>query len=78
MLLDQRKTGSGLWVLQTEKIDQELKRLEGEIRRSNGILSNEKFLAKAPAAKVEEERQKLAHYQASYDTLAKQKEELSR
>ncbi|MBQ1477713.1 MAG: class I tRNA ligase family protein, partial [Erysipelotrichaceae bacterium] len=61
-----------------KKIDQELKRLEGEIRRSNGILSNEKFLAKAPAAKVEEERQKLAHYQASYDTLAKQKEELSR
>ena len=51
------------------KIEKELKNLEKEISRSKGILSNEKFLAKAPAAKVEEEKTKLVNYEASYETL---------
>ncbi len=59
-----------------KKIDKELQRLEGEIRRSTGILSNERFLAKAPAQKVEEEKTKLERYQASYETLLNQKKEL--
>ena len=59
-----------------EKIDRELERLEKEIARSNGMLKNERFLAKAPAEKVEEERNKLVNYQNSYDTLKEKKKEL--
>jgi valyl-tRNA synthetase len=58
-----------------EKIEKELKRLEGEIARSNGMLSNERFLSKAPAAKVEEEKTKLENYRNSYNTLLEKKKE---
>ena len=58
-----------------EKIEKELKRLEGEINRSNGMLSNERFLSKAPAEKAEEEKQKLVNYQNSYNTLLEKKKE---
>ena len=61
-----------------EKIAKELTRLEGEIKRSTNILSNEKFLAKAPEAKVNEEKDKLAKYQESYKILLEKKEELSK
>ena len=61
-----------------EKIEKELKRLDGEIKRSNAILANEKFLAKAPEAKVKEEKEKLVKYQESYNTLLAKKEELSK
>ena len=61
-----------------EKIEKELKRLDGEIKRSNAILANEKFLAKAPEAKVNEEKEKLVKYQESYNTLLAKKEELSK
>ena len=40
----------------------EEKRLSGELTRSDRMLSNEKFLAKAPAAKIEEEKAKRANY----------------
>ena len=57
------------------KISKELSDLEKEIQRSNGILGNENFLKKAPAAKVQNEKDKLLQYQSSYDTLqAKLKE----
>ena len=59
-----------------EKIEKELERLEKEIARSEGMLKNERFLAKAPAEKVEEERNKLMNYQSSYDTLKEKKKEL--
>ena len=59
------------------KIEKELARLEGEIKRSNGILNNQSFLAKAPAAKVEEEKTKLANYQESYNTLLAKKKEFN-
>ena len=58
-----------------EKIEKELQRLEGEIRRSEGMLNNEKFVSKAPAAKVEEERTKLNNYRNSYNTLLEKKKE---
>ena len=45
------------------RLSKEEERLNGEIRRSNGMLKNEKFISKAPAAKVEEERGKLAKYE---------------
>ncbi len=46
-----------------ERLKGEEKKLEKELARSNGMLSNEKFVSKAPAAKIEEEKAKLAKYQ---------------
>ena len=46
-----------------ERLEKEQKKLAGEIQRSTGMLSNERFLSKAPEAKVAEEREKLQKYQ---------------
>ena len=46
-----------------ERLENEEKRLRGELARSNGMLRNEKFISRAPAAKIEEERKKLAKYE---------------
>ncbi|MBO6138295.1 MAG: valine--tRNA ligase [Lachnospiraceae bacterium] len=45
------------------RLEKESKRLEGELKRSNAMLSNEKFLSKAPASKVQEEKDKLSGYE---------------
>ena len=45
-----------------ERLTKEADRLEKEIARCQGMLSNERFTSKAPAAKVQEERDKLASY----------------
>ena len=45
-----------------ERLQKEQKRLEGELARVNGMLNNEKFMSKAPEAKVAEERAKLEKY----------------
>ena len=45
-----------------ERLKKEEARLEGELKRVNGMLNNEKFVSKAPAAKIEEERGKLEKY----------------
>lgn len=55
-----------------ERLEKEKARLEKELARSKGMLSNEKFLAKAPAAKVEEEKAKQQKYeQMMADVLAR-------
>jgi len=45
------------------RLQKEEKKLAGELARSRGMLSNEKFVSKAPAAKIEEEKAKLAKYE---------------
>ncbi len=45
-----------------ERLSKEKAKLEKEVARSNGMLSNEKFLSKAPAEKVAEEKAKLEKY----------------
>ena len=45
-----------------ERLSKEKSRLEGEIKRCNGMLSNEKFISKAPEAKINEEKEKLEKY----------------
>ncbi|MBD5550003.1 MAG: valine--tRNA ligase [Lachnospiraceae bacterium] len=45
-----------------ERLQKEEKRLAGELARVNGMLKNEKFLAKAPEAKIAEEKAKLEKY----------------
>ncbi len=44
------------------RLEKEEKRLEGELARVNGMLNNERFMSKAPEAKIAEEREKLAKY----------------
>ena len=46
-----------------ERLLKEKERLTKELARSRGMLSNEKFLSKAPEAKVQEEKEKLAGYE---------------
>ena len=46
------------------RLEKEAGRLEGEIKRAKGMLSNERFVSKAPAAKVEAEKEKLEKYTA--------------
>ena len=46
-----------------ERLLKEKKRLTGELARSNGMLKNEKFLSRAPEAKVQAEKEKLAKYE---------------
>ena len=45
-----------------ERLKKEEEKLTKELARVNGMLSNEKFVSKAPAAKIEEEKGKLAKY----------------
>ncbi len=46
-----------------ERLTKEKEKLEKELQRSCGMLSNERFLSKAPEAKVQEEKEKLAKYE---------------
>ncbi|MCR4938133.1 MAG: valine--tRNA ligase [Lachnospiraceae bacterium] len=55
-----------------ERLEKEEKRLEGELKRSNSMLSNERFLSKAPAEKIEEEKAKLADYEKLMEQVKKQ------
>ncbi len=53
-----------------ERIHGRRAELEAEVRRAEGKLANEGFVAKAPAEVVEEEREKLARYRSELDELA--------
>lgn len=44
------------------RLQKEERRLEGELNRVNGMLSNERFLSKAPETKIAEEKEKLEKY----------------
>ncbi len=57
-----------------ERLKGEQKKLEKELARSNGMLSNERFLSKAPEAKIQEEKDKLAKYET---LMAQVKERLA-
>ena len=52
-----------------EKLTGELKKTEGEIARLEGKLSNEGFVAKAPAAVVEGEKEKQAKYKEKLEGI---------
>jgi valyl-tRNA synthetase len=54
------------------RIGKEASRLEGEITKANGKLSNEAFVAKAPAAVLEQERKRVADFSAALDKLREQ------
>lgn len=54
------------------RLAKEEERLNSEIQRSNGMLKNQRFLDKAPAEKVEVEREKLKKYEQMLQQLREQ------
>ncbi len=61
-----------------ERLKKEEEKLAKEIARSNGMLSNEKFISKAPAAKIEEEKAKQAKYIKMMEQVKTQLEHLQK
>ena len=47
---------------QTEKLQEELKKSEAELKRAQGMLANEKFVSKAPQELIEKEKEKVTKY----------------
>ncbi|MTI54918.1 valine--tRNA ligase [Geosporobacter ferrireducens] len=52
-----------------DRLEKERAKLEGELKRVTGKLSNEGFLAKAPASLIDEEKGKQASYQQMMDKV---------
>jgi len=69
---------AGLVDLDAERVrlDKELKRVEGELAKSQGKLASDTFVQNAPAAVVEQERQRLADWTTQRDALAAQRAKL--
>ena len=60
------------------RLEKEAGRLEGEIKRAKGMLSNERFVSKAPVAKVEAEKEKLEKYTAMAAQVAERLSQLKK
>jgi valyl-tRNA synthetase len=60
------------------KLEKERIKLEKEMQRIQGKLSNEKFLSKAPADVVEKEKQKEEELQVRLDKNTESKERLKK
>ena len=54
---------------EVKRLSGEQKRLAGELKRSESMLSNERFLSKAPAAKIAEEKEKQEKYRLQYESV---------
>ena len=61
-----------------ERLNKEKKNLEGELKRVEGKLSNEGFVAKAPAKVIEEEKAKQEKYSDMYSKIVERLESLKK
>ena len=61
-----------------DRLGKEIARLSGEIAKANGKLTNESFVARAPAAVVEQEKARVAEFTASLDKLNAQLAKLAK
>jgi len=55
-----------------ERLSKEVARLTGEIQKARVKLQNDSFVARAPAAVVEQERKRLAEYETTLEKLSNQ------
>jgi valyl-tRNA synthetase len=60
-----------------ERLGKEIKRLEGEITKAQAKLGNESFVARAPAAVVEQEKQRMADFSAALERVRSQFQRLA-
>ena len=60
-----------------ERLGKEVGRLENEVQKARAKLQNDSFVARAPAAVVEQERKRLAEYETTLAKLATQLSRLS-
>ncbi len=69
---------AGLVDLDAERtrLDKEIKRVAAELAKSENKLASETFVANAPAAVVEQERQRLADWRAQHQALSAQRARL--
>ncbi|WP_459614601.1 valine--tRNA ligase [Bordetella sp. 2513F-2] len=58
------------------RLDKEIARLEGEIAKANGKLGNASFVERAPAAVVEQEKQRLAQFGETLEKVRSQRAKL--
>jgi valyl-tRNA synthetase len=54
------------------RLSKEVLRLEGEIAKAQGKLSNESFVARAPAAVVDQEKARVADFTATVERIKAQ------
>ena len=59
-------------VAEKERLGKEIKRLEGEITKAQAKLGNESFVARAPAAVVEQEKQRVTEFGATLERVRSQ------
>lgn len=59
-----------------DRLEKEKQKLEIELKRSYGMLQNEKFMNKAPEIKIKEEKEKLKKYQNMMDQVVERLEHL--
>jgi valyl-tRNA synthetase len=58
------------------RLSKEAARLEGELAKANGKLANQAFVAKAPAAVIEQERKRIADFGAALEKIRGQLQRL--
>ncbi len=59
-----------------ERLDKEIARLQGEVAKTQAKLGNESFVARAPAAVVEQEKKRMADFAATLTQLQAQRAKL--
>ena len=58
------------------KLNKDLEKVESELKRSEAMLNNEKFINKAPKQKVDLEKAKYEQYKTQYSEIKKKLENL--
>lgn len=61
-----------------ERLEKEKENLDNELKRVNGKLSNQGFVAKAPAKVIEEEKAKQVKYQTMYNSVVERLKQMKK